>query len=363
MPLDPGLAALLDTMARMNMTGLSKGTPQEARAAFRLVSVDARPPDFVIAVGEVENREIPGPAGPLAIRVYRPEPNPAPELASGPASEPASEKDPDQATGAGAELDPAPDATPDGRPTLLFVHGGGWVIGDLDTHDNQARRLCRDVGAVVVSVDYRLAPEHPWPAAVEDCWAALAWVADHVADLGGDAGRIAVAGDSAGGNLAAVLARRSRDAGAPALAAQLLIYPGIDLSTQDPALYPSRAQNAEGKLLTGADIVWFSSAYLGIGPDGALPEGLDPAHPDVSPLKAADLSGLPPAVVVTAEFDPLRDEGEAYAWALQEAGTEVVLARMDGMIHGFFDLGPASPAVEAAVALTTALLRDLLEPT
>ena len=197
----------------------------------------------------------------------------------------------------------------------MFFHGGGYVIGDVDTHDNQCRMLCREAEAVVLSVGYRLAPEHPFPAAPEDCFAATRWAAEHVDRLGGDAGRIAVAGDSAGGNLAAVVALMARDAGGPALAAQLLIYPGTDFAGG----YPSETENAEGFFLTRADMEWFREQYLA---------GADPSDPRLSPIAAPDLSGLPPAVVATAEFDPLRDQGDAYARALEEAGVPVIARRL-----------------------------------
>jgi len=240
-------------------------------------------------------------------------------------------------------------------PTILFIHGGGWVIGDIDTHDNQARRLCRDTSSVVVSLDYRLAPEAAFPSPVEDCWAALRWVAAQVSALGGDPARIAVCGDSAGGNLSAVLARRARDAGGPALVAQLLLYPAVDLAAGLEE-YPSRERNAEGYLLGLSDMIWFGEHYTGT----FAASGGDPRDPDLSPLHAPSLSGLAPAVVVVAEFDPLHDEGVAYARALEAAGTPVTLLDLPGMIHGFFDLWPAGPGVEAAVAETTARFAEAL---
>ena len=232
-------------------------------------------------------------------------------------------------------------------PTIVFFHGGGFVLGDLDTHDNQCRALCREAEAVVLSVDYRLAPEHPFPAAPEDCFAATRWAAEHVDELGGDAGRIAVAGDSAGGNLAAVTALMARDAGGPALAAQLLIYPGTDFVGG----YPSETENAEGFFLTRADMEWFREQYVA---------GADPTDPRLSPVHAPDLAGLPPAVVVTAEFDPLRDQGDAYARALEEAGVHVIKRSYGGLIHGFFDLGALSPACAEAAHEVCADLRGLL---
>jgi acetyl esterase len=322
--LDPGLATLLTAIAGANLPALGEGTPESARTAFRSMTCDIRPAELVVPVAGVENGELPGPAGPIAFRTYRPE------------------------AAAGAAV-----------PTILFVHGGGWVIGDLDTHDNQARRLCRDTGAVVVSIDYRRAPEAAFPAPVDDAWAALQWVAGHAGELGGDPAALAVCGDSAGGNLAAVLARRARDAGGPALVAQLLLYPGVDLADQDVGTYPSRLQNGEGYLLRLADMIWFAGHYTG---EWAA-AGKDLTDPDLSPLHAADLSGLPRAAVVVAEFDPLRDEGIAYAKALEAAGTPVTLLSLDGMIHGYFDLAPVSPGVEAAVARTTALFSDALRGT
>jgi acetyl esterase len=290
--------------------GPSSGTPEEARAAFRLLTVDLRRPETIVGVAGVEELTLAGPAGDLRARVYRPD-------GEGP------------------------------HPTVVFFHGGGYVIGDLDTHDNQARTLCREVGAVVLSVAYRLAPEHPFPAGVRDCEAATRWAATHVDELGGDGSRLAVAGDSAGGNIAAVVARRARDDGGPAVAAQLLIYPGTDHAGD----YPSRTENAEGLFLTRADMRWFSDHYVGAA---------ERTDPDLSPVLAEDLAGLPPAVVVTAQYDPLRDEGEAYAHALERAGVPVTLRRFDGLIHGFFDLAALSPAAAEAVRETCAELRRLL---
>jgi acetyl esterase len=310
MPVDAGIQRMLASLAAHGHRGLAAGTPESARAAFRLLTVDLRRPETVVPVASVEDLTLPGPAGDVPARVYRP-------------------------------------AATVPQPTVVFFHGGGYVIGDLDTHDNQARTLCRETSAVVLSVGYRLAPEHPFPAGLEDCEAATRWAAAHVNELGGDADRLAVAGDSAGGNLAAVVARRARDAGAPPLAAQLLIYPGTDHAGD----YPSRTENAEGLFLTLEDMRWFSAHYVGTA---------DRTEPDLSPVLAADLAGLPPAIVVTAQYDPLRDEGEAYAHALERAGVPVVLRRFDGLIHGFFDLGALSPAAAEAVRETCAELRRAL---
>ena len=310
MPVDPHLAGLLQMMEAAAAPPMSEGTPAEARAAFRKLSVDARQAHQVVPVASVEEVAVPGPAGDLAARVYRPE-------ESGPV------------------------------PTVVLFHGGGWVVGDLDTHDNAARSICRDARAVVVSVDYRLAPEAPFPAAVDDAVAATAWVAEHLADLGGD-DRLAVAGDSAGGNLAAVVAQHARDTGGPAIAAQLLVYPAVDVLGE----FPSRAENGTGYFLDLPTMAWFMGHYAG-GHDR-----LD--DPRLSPLRARDLGGLPPAVVVTAEFDPLRDEGEAYAERLRESGVRVDVRRFEGMIHGFFDMGLFSPGAQKAVDETCERFAELL---
>ena len=312
MPLDPEIQAVLSAMAAMNAPAMSTGTPEAARAAFRFMTVDMRSPESVVPVKETEDVVIPTPDGDLPARIYRPE-----------VAEPA--------------------------PTIVFIHGGGFVIGDIDTHDNQARSICAGTDSVVVSIDYRLAPEAPWPAAVDDSYAAVCWAADTIDTLGGDADRLAVAGDSAGGNLSAAVALRCRDNG-PGLAGQLLIYPGIDMDPDAP--YQSRIDNAEGYFLTADDMVWFRDHYLGTTTDFA--------DPMMSPIKASNLAGLAPAVVATAEFDPLRDEGNAYAEALRAAGVEVDSRCYDGMIHGFFDMGPFSTAARAATDDAIARFRSIL---
>ena len=222
---------------------------------------------------------------------------------------------------------PSPDPT-GGRPAplVVFAHGGGWTIGSLDSHDAVCRHLCNDVGAAVVAVDYRLAPEHPYPAAADDCWTALRWAVDNAASFGTDGGRVAVAGDSAGGNLATVLALRARAAGGPPIAAQLLVYPAVDGTCS----LPSHAENGEGLILTAGVTRWFWSNYA--GPDEAAR-----SHPELSPLHHPDLSGLPPALVVTAGHDPLRDEGRAYVDRLEAAGVDARLVERAGAIHTFFE--------------------------
>ncbi len=304
MPVDPEIAGVLQLLAAVDQP-MHEMTPQQARDSFAALVVGGRQPEHVVAVRSVEEITVPGGDGDLAARVYRPE-------ESGP------------------------------LPTVVLFHGGGWVIGDLETHDNMARAIARDSRAVVVSVDYRLAPEAPFPAAVEDALAATRWAAGHLDELGGSAS-LAVAGDSAGGNLAAVVAQEMRTE----IAAQLLIYPATDMLGE----HPSRTENGTGYFLETATMEWFFGHYAGHVTD---------VDARLSPMLADDLSGLPPAVVVTAEFDPLRDEGEAYAAALAATGSRVEARRFDGMIHGFFDMGPASAAARAAVSETCAVFGKVL---
>ncbi|MGN6780513.1 MAG: alpha/beta hydrolase [Marmoricola sp.] len=305
MPVDPQLEGLLTLVAAG--TPMHESTPQQARAGFRTLTVDMRPAEAVVPVGSVEDTTVAGAAGQLDARIYRPS-------APGPA------------------------------PTVMLFHGGGFVIGDLDTHDNMARLLCRGTGAVVVSVDYRLAPEHPFPAAALDAIAATRDVHRRLASFGGTE-VLAVAGDSAGGNLSAVAAQQ-----VPEVRAQFLIYPATDMSAE----WPSRQENAAGYFLDLPTMLWFGGQYV---PDGANLE-----DPLLSPIKGR-LDGVAPAVVVTAELDPLRDEGNAYADRLAAAGVRVEQRTYPGMIHGFFDMGPwstgAQAAIDDAVALFAGLLRSL----
>jgi acetyl esterase len=311
-PLDPDVARVLQLMASSGAPPLSHGTPETARAGFRFMTVDLRDPKHLAEVGSVEDRTVPGGDGERPARVYRP-------------------------------------ATPGPHPLVVFLHGGGFVIGDLDTHEDHARLVCSEVDAVVLSVDYRLAPETPFPGGFEDCLAATRWAFGAADELGHD-GRVAVAGDSAGGNLSAAVALRLHEEGVD-LAAQLLIYPGTDfLDTDDHA---SRVENAEGYFLTADDMRWFGDHYH--------PDPARRSDPYASVLRAPDLTGLPPAVVGVAEYDPLRDEGEAYAAALEKAGVRVVARRFDGLIHGFFGLGHVSPACDRAARQLCADLRELLD--
>jgi acetyl esterase len=298
---------MLDLVASMGEEGIESMSPDEARVMFKdLAMTDGDP----MAVASVENRSVPGPRGDLPIRVYRPD-------GTGPFG------------------------------VLVWYHGGGWVIGDLDTADPTARKLCAIGGVVVVSVDYGLAPEHPVPEPLEDCWAALTWVAGHPGEVDGDPSRLAVGGDSAGANLAAVVAQRAAASGGPRLAFQALVYPATDLTLS----HPSIVENGEGYFLTAKGMEWFTGLYLG---------GADARDPENSPVFAADVSGVAPAVIVTAEFDPLRDEGEAYAAKLEAAGVPVTAQRYDGMIHGFFSMAAITPVADQAVTLVTDALRNAL---
>lgn len=305
--LDPTLRLLFATQKLLGEEGLTAGEdPVACRKRFREVlhAMDRK----TVPVGGVEEFSIPGPAGPVPVRHYRPDDG-------------------------------------DGGPLLVYFHGGGWVLGDLDSYDQPCRALCRGAGVHVLSVDYRLAPEHPAPAGQEDGYAAYRWALEHGAELGANADVVAIGGDSAGGNMSAVLAQRARDDGIqPAL--QLLIYPATDLSK----LTRSRRLFAEGFLLTQRDMDWFQREYL----DGSA---LTATNPRVSPLLAEDLTGLPRALVITAGFDPLRDEGEAYAAAMRAAGVLVDYREMSTLTHGFFNLAPLGGGCAAAFAEMISALR------
>ncbi len=237
-------------------------------------------------------------------------------------------------------------------PLLVYYHGGGFTFGDLDTHDGVCRLLCRHAGAQVLAVDYRLAPEHPFPAAVEDARAALAWAYANAGELGADPARVGVAGDSAGGNLAAVVAQLAARDGGPAPVLQVLIYPAVDFTGRRR----SRELFGEGFLLSNAEMDWFETNYLG-------PEWEHASDPRASPLLADDLSGLAPALVVTAAFDPLRDEGEEYARALQAAGTAATLRRFPGLIHAFIGATGVSRTCRDAVVEIAGATRAMFAAT
>ncbi|WP_410563662.1 alpha/beta hydrolase [Amycolatopsis sp. cmx-4-61] len=239
-----------------------------------------------------------------------------------------------------------PVGLPEPSPLLVFFHGGGWVVGTRSSHDNAVRFLAKHAGVRVLSIEYRLAPEFPFPAATEDALAAFEYAVAKASDLGADPARIAVGGDSAGGNLAAVTAQQAVRRGGPVPAFQLLIYPATDFARR----YRSQDLFAENLFLTDVHMKWFEGHYV--------PKGTDPADPRLSPLHAADLSGLPPALVVTAGFDPLRDEGEAYAEKLREAGVEVALRRHEDLIHGFINFTGVGTRFREALAETAGALRQ-----
>jgi acetyl esterase len=312
MPLDPQVEVLLGQLAALGGPDVADTEPDEARELFRSLCQMVGPgPE----VGAVEDLVAPGPGGPIPVRLYRPP-------TAGPSDPP--------------------------RPLLVWLHGGGFVIGDVETSDASARELCAGAGVVVASVDYPLAPEHPFPAAPEAAYAAASWLAGQASTLGADGSRLAVGGDSAGGNLATVTSILARDRGGPPIAFQLLVYPTTDLLLS----FPSVRQNGEGYLLTARSMEWFIGHYLG-------DEG-DAKDPVASPMYTDDLAGLPPALVITADYDPLRDEGEAYAKRLEAAGVPVTLSRYDGQIHSFFTMptildGGRKAVVEASAALKGAL--------
>lgn len=283
MPLDPQAQKVVDTITALNLKPISQSTPDEAREAMRTRTAGLGPVEDVPAVSD---HRVPVTGGEMTVRVYSP-------AGHGP------------------------------HPVLVFYHGGGWVIGDLYTHDGICRSLVNAAGCAVASVDYRLAPEFKYPTPVEDSYAGLQWVAANGARLGLDPARVAVGGDSAGGNLAAVVALLARDRRGPRLALQVLAYPATsyDFTTA------SYRENATGYLLTTEDMRWFWRHYLSREEQGR--------EPNASPLLAKSLADLPPALVITAGCDPLRDEGEAYATRLREAGVSVTITQYPGMFHGF----------------------------
>ena len=311
--LHPQARALLDFIEASGVPATHTLTPAEARAFYRerRAATQPAPPE----VAEVRALRASGPRGDIPLRLYRP------------------------AGTAGAQA----------LPALVYFHGGGWVIGDLDTHDALCRELANGAGCAVISVDYALGPEQRFPAAVDDALAATRWVHGQAAALGVDAHRLAVGGDSAGGNLAAVVAIAARDAGDLPLAFQLLIYPATDMRRG----HASHASNGQGYLLTADTIAYFHDHYI------------DDARHDLdwraSPLLRPDLSGLPPALVLTAGHDPLRDEGLDYARALTAAGNRASYVCFERQIHGFITMGKVLGEARTAVALCAAELRRALE--
>lgn len=308
--LDPQMKLLLDVLNAAGPLFLRAETPEQARDKMRAL-LEANPAQ-VPEIYRVEDRHIPGPAGQVPIRIY----------------------------------------TPQGRITpgaLVFFHGGGWVLGDLDSHDALCRKLANGAGCVVVSVAYRLAPEHKFPAAAEDGFAAVKWAADNAPELGAEPGRIAVGGDSAGGNLAAAAAMMARDRGGPPIRFQLLIYPATDAALDT---HSEKEYAVDGLVLSRADMEWFWGHYLG--------SQADRLNPYACPMRAKSLAGLPRALVITASHDPLRDEGEAYAKRLIEAGVSAACTRYDGVTHGFLSFADTLDQGKGAIAQAAAALSEAL---
>jgi len=305
MPLDREIEYTLSVLAEMGILDpIGERSVSEMRGLMDQLSlVRAHGDTNVIEVDKV----IPGPDGDLPVRIY------------------------------------TPSTSGDRMPAIIYFHGGGFVLGNLDSHGHVCRELSAQVGATVISVDYRLAPEHPFPAAINDAYSALCWVAECAKELKIDETKISIAGDSAGANLAAVSAMRARDENGPKINFQLLIYPPADLSRESE----SRKDNAEGYFLTSEMLAWFYKFYL--------PAGVASDHPWVSLSYAENLTNLPPTLVITAEYDPLRDEGETLASQLKQAGVDVELVRFDGAIHGFF--GPATSIGRTALAMAADRLR------
>jgi acetyl esterase len=306
--LDPQVQAVLAHLARLELPPIDRIPAPEARRQYRetRAALRGRAPELALVT---DLRAGEGPSA-VPLRLYRP------------------------AEGV--------------LPAFVFAHGGGWVVGDLDTHDAVCRELASQSGAIVVAIDYRLAPEHPFPAAVEDCWTATTWVVAHATELGIDPSRIAVGGDSAGGGMATVVALMAREAGSPAVAYQVLIYPVTDLRVESP----SHVKHGEGPLLTSDLMRWYVAQYA--------PSREAVLDWRASPLLAPSLEGLPPALIITAGVDPLRDEGEAYAKRLEEAGVAVDYVCLGGMIHGFLTMGGKVEAANRAVAMVAAALRQAL---
>lgn len=304
MPLDPQAQQVLDQLAALGLPPNHMVSPQQARENMR-----NRPRIDGPEVAKVEDRSVSWRDAEVPVRIYTP-------AGTGP------------------------------FPILIWCHGGGMVVGDLETADATARHLTVETGCVTVSVDYRLAPETKFPGACDDCYAAAVWASDNAASIQGDASRMAVGGDSAGGNLAAVVAQMARDRAHPDLAFQLLVYPmtALDFET------PSYVDNADGYLLTRDSMKWYWDQYLGASDD--------PNHPYAVPSKARSFQNLPPALVITAEFDPLRDEGETYAKSLEAAGVPTTCTRYDGMIHGFFAMSGAVDKAGQAVSQAAAAMKE-----
>jgi acetyl esterase len=310
MPLDPDAQIVLQAMLKAGRPPIETLTPIQARAQMRAMREALKQPQP--AVAEMRNLEASGPHGAIPLRLYRA-----------------------RAATAGAA-----------QPVLVYFHGGGWVFGDLDTHDNLCRSLANAADATVISVDYRLAPEHKFPASVDDAWAATQWIAAHARELSVNPARLAVGGDSAGGNLATVVSMMAADNGGPKIAYQLLIYPAVDFSlTQE-----SYKRAGEGFTLTTPSMVWFRNHYLR--------NAADRKDWRASPLLAKDFSKLPPAYVVTAGCDPLCDEGEAYARALEKSKVPVTFRHFPGQMHGFIGMSGFIGAADTVIGEIGAALKQ-----
>jgi acetyl esterase/lipase len=314
MPLDPQLKAHAARLAALGAPPRNTLSPEQVRADMATelaASTDQAVPE---PVAQVENRAIAGPEGEIPVRIFTP-------------------------TGNGP------------FPLVVYFHSGGWVLGTLDSYDRLCRSIANGARCIVIAVGYRLAPDHKFPAAPEDCFAATRWVAEHASEIDGDNTRMAVVGDSAGGNLAAVVSLMARDRDGPSLVYQAMVYPILDLRMQTL----SYIDNADGPMLTREDMIWFRGHYLA--------SDADIVNPLVSPLLASDLSGLPPALLVTAEYDPLRDEGEMYGDRLRQTGVPVTMRRYDGLAHGFMGVDLiVDRARDAKVEIIAALRAVLAAP-
>ncbi|MEE2059678.1 alpha/beta hydrolase [Rhodococcus artemisiae] len=310
MALDEHVSQLIDALNSQGFTSFEQFSVEQARGVVdTFTGLQATAQD----VARVENLSYPGEVGDLPLRIYVPE-------GTGP------------------------------RPVVLYLHGGGFIGGSIDVADEPCRAVANGTGAIVVSAEYRLAPEHPFPAAPDDAYAALIWVAARIADFGGDPDNIVLAGDSAGGNLAAVTALRTRDEGGPRLRGQVLIYPVIDPNSD----FPSTREYADGYIITKPGLDWFWNHYLA-GPG-------DASNPYAVPSRADDLSGLPPALVLTNEYEVGRDEAEDYAARLQDAGVDSVVRRFDGLVHGVFWMSGAVPRSSEVLAAVCDHVRSVTAP-
>jgi acetyl esterase len=313
MALDPTVRKLLDLAIASGRPALNALPPPQARQMMRETRAPVQGP--LLDTVTSEDRRIAGPGGEIAVRIYRPKVSP-------------------------------PQAK---LPLLVYFHGGGWVIGDIETHHTMCQRLSEAGELVVVSVDYRLAPEHRFPACVDDCWAATVWSAANAASIGADGTKVAVGGDSAGGNLAAAVALMARDRGGVDIGFQLLLYPAVDALANTGSM----AMNANGYLLTRDAMVWFYDHYV---------DAADRADWRASPLRARTFAGLPPAMIITAGFDPLRDEGRAYADRLTHDGVTVEYIEFGSMIHGFLGMPGVLPQARRGLALAGQAVREALVP-